>query len=63
MEPLHEPPAVHEDGLLETLQEIVALLPVVIELGLTEIVTTGIAITVSVAELEPLPALLVQLSA
>jgi hypothetical protein len=61
--PVHEPPAVQELGLFVTDHVIVALLPVFIEAGLTEIVTTGTAITVSVAEADPLPALFVQLRA
>jgi hypothetical protein len=48
-------------GLLVALQVIVALLPVLIDAGLTEIVTTGIAITVRLAELDPEPAELLQL--
>jgi hypothetical protein len=41
LEPLQLPLAVQEVGLLVALQEIVALLPVPMELGDTEIVTTG----------------------
>ena len=60
LEPLQEPPAVQELGLLVADQVIVELLPVFIEVGLTEIVMTGIAMTVTVVEAEPLPAPLLQ---
>ena len=60
--PLHEPPAVHELGLLVALQEIVEELPVLIDVGLTEILTTGIAMTVSDADPDPEPAEFEQLS-
>lgn len=59
--PLHEPPAVQDDGLLVTLQLIVAVPPVVMLAGATEILTTGIAITVTVADADPEPAALLQL--
>lgn len=60
LEPDHEPLAVHELGLLVALQVIVELEPVLIDAGLTEILTTGTAITVSVADLVSLPALFEQ---
>lgn len=56
--PVHVPPAVQEVGLLVADHAIVALLPVVMLAGLIEIVTTGIAITVSVADFVSDPAAL-----
>ena len=59
--PLHEPPAVHDDGLLVADHDIVALLPVLILVGDTEMFTTGIATTDTVVEADPDPAALEQL--
>lgn len=59
-EPLHEPPAVHDDGLLVALHAIVAAPPVVMEAGESDTDTTGIAITVSTADAAVLPAAFAQ---
>jgi hypothetical protein len=60
--PLQSPPAEHEVGLFVTLQVIVALLPEVMLVGLTEMLMPGVAIAVSVTDPLPVPALLEQLS-
>ena len=51
------PPAVHELGLLVTLQLIVAAEPVLIDCGASEIVIDGLAMTVTVVEALPEPTL------
>lgn len=61
-EPLHEPPAVHDEGLLVAFQLIVLLLPVLIDEGLTEMLTTGTAMMVNVSDDDPVPTAFVQLS-
>lgn len=55
-DPLHEPPAVHELGLLVALHEMVALEPVVMAFGESDMETPGIAMTDNVAEVVVLPA-------
>jgi hypothetical protein len=57
-EPLHEPLAVQLVGLAVALQLTVALLPVFIDVGETEMDTTGTATTVKLVDLVSLPALL-----
>lgn len=52
------PVAVQDDGLLVALQVTVVLEPVVIVVGETEIFTTGVAMTVRLADLTSDPALL-----
>ncbi len=56
------PLAVQLVGLFVTLQVIVDDEPVVIDVGLTDMLTTGVAITVTVAEAVPEPAELLQLN-
>lgn len=60
--PLQLPPAVQVVGLLVALQLMLELLPAVIEVGLTEMLTTGIAMTVRLADFVSLPALLLHTS-
>jgi hypothetical protein len=62
LEPDQLPPAVQELGVFVADQVMVELLPELIELGLTDIDTTGIAITVSDTDFESDPAVLLQLS-
>ena len=52
------PPAVHEVGALPVVQVTVVLLPAVMVLGDTLTLTVGVAMTVSVADALPDPALL-----
>jgi hypothetical protein len=49
LEPLHDPLAVHDDGLLVTDQVSADAVPVFMFVGLAEIVTTGTATAVTVA--------------
>jgi hypothetical protein len=62
LEPLHEPLAVQAVGEPVALQVMVELAPVLILVGLTEIDTTGTAITVRVADFVSEPAELEQAS-
>lgn len=60
LEPVHEPLATQLEGLAVALQVTVALLPVLIEVGETEMVTTGTASTVRTADFIFDPAVLLQ---
>ena len=61
-DPLHDPPAEQELGLFVADHAMVAVPPVVIELGVKDILTTGTAITVRVTDFALLPALLLQVN-